>query len=190
MKKVIKKAKQKITQDVLLIKEIRELILSARQAVVRNVDMIQVVTNFEIGRRIVEHEQKGQEKAEYGEKLLKSLSVKLTKEFGKGFSKANLEYMRRFYFVYSHQSPITQTLSGQLRKTQTLSARLTKKQKSQTVSGQLKDPAFTLSWSHYVFLMGLDEEERNFMKLKPMSRIGHYVSLGGNLIPVYMNVWH
>ena len=174
MKKKISKTKKKGLKDMALLKEIRELILSARQAVVRNVNTIQVITNFEIGCRIVEHEQKGQEKAEYGEKLLRSLSVKLTKEFGKGFSKANLEYMRRFYLVYSHQPPITQTVSGQLRKTQTVSgqlrktqtvsAQLTKKQKNRTVSGKLSQ--FTLSWSHYVFLMGLYEEERKFYEIE------------------------
>ncbi|MCK4993794.1 MAG: hypothetical protein KAS13_01940 [Candidatus Omnitrophica bacterium] len=121
--------------------------------VIKKFKTFQEMSNFEIGRRIVEREQQGKEKADYGDALIKSLSAKLIKEFGGGFSKRNLEYMRRFYLVYSHQPSITQTVSGQLRKTQMASARLTKKQKSQTASGQLKNPAFTLSWSHYVFLI-------------------------------------
>ena len=54
-----------------LLHEIRDLIQSARRAVVHSVDLIQVMTNFEIGRRIVEHEQGGEERAEYGKALLK-----------------------------------------------------------------------------------------------------------------------
>ncbi len=152
------KAKKKALTNVELLKDIRALILSARQAVVRNVDTIQVVTNFEIGRRIVEHEQQGKEKAGYGDALMKSLSAKLIKEFGRGFSKTNLEYMRRFYLIYfNSENPIAQTASGQLKKDE----------KSQTLSGQFEKPFFTLSWSHYVFLMGLDEEEeRRFYEIE------------------------
>lgn len=68
-----------------LIGELRVLIHSARQAVSRSVDTIQVLTNFEIGRRIVEYEQKGAQRAEYGKRLLKKLPVELTAEFGRGF---------------------------------------------------------------------------------------------------------
>ena len=95
---------------------IRTLILSARNSVVRGVDLIQVWTNFEIGRRIVEHEQHGADRAEYGKELLKELAARLTGEFGGGFSRSNLEYMRRFYLAYSDRLPqISQTLSGKLR---------------------------------------------------------------------------
>ena len=61
------------------------------------VDTFQVMTNFEIGRRIVEHEQKGAKRAAYGTELLKELSARLTEEFGRGFSRSNLEYMRKFF---------------------------------------------------------------------------------------------
>ena len=73
-KKIIKK-KQSMPGNARLFTELKELILSARKAVVRNVNTIQVITNFEIGRHIVEHEQKGREKAEYGEKLLKFFPI-------------------------------------------------------------------------------------------------------------------
>gem|GEM_PF-3164481 len=98
-----------------LIAEIRDLIRSARQAAVHSVDMIQVLTNFEIGRRIVEHEQQGSERAEYGKALLKELSAELTAEFGRGFSRSNLEYMRKFYLTYQDRaSRISQMPSGKL----------------------------------------------------------------------------
>ena len=78
------------------IAETRGLIQSARRCVASVVDTFQVLTNFEIGRRIVEHEQKGENRAAYGAELLKELSSRLTQEFGRGFSVVNLSNMRRF----------------------------------------------------------------------------------------------
>ena len=83
---------------------IRTLILSVRQTVARGVDLLQVHTNYEIGRRIVEQEQQGAERAQYGKEILRELAARLTAEFGKGFSRSNLEYMRRFYLVYPDRS--------------------------------------------------------------------------------------
>ena len=75
----------------------------------------QVATTFEIGRRIVEYEQQGSKRAEYGERIVRELSHRLTKELGRGFSKRNLEYIRRFYLEYRNVTPqIAQTLSAQL----------------------------------------------------------------------------
>ncbi len=110
-----KKRNIKKVNDKELFAVIRELILSARQTVVYHVNTIQVITNFEIGRRIVEHEQQGEDRAEYGTALLKELSKKLSKEFGRGFSRSNLEYMRKFYIMYESRMPrISQMLSGKL----------------------------------------------------------------------------
>ena len=87
-----------------LIAEVRGLIQSARQAAATAVNTLQVMTNFEIGRRIVEHEQKGAKRAAYGTELLKELSARLTEEFGSGFSERNLEYMRKFYLARCNRS--------------------------------------------------------------------------------------
>jgi predicted nuclease of restriction endonuclease-like (RecB) superfamily len=110
-----------------------------------------VVTYFEIGRLIVEEEQKGNEKAGYGKNLINGLSDKLTLEFGKGFSSTNLKQMRSFYLAYS--------------KAQTVSAESEKdivSQKSQTLSDE-----FRLSWSHYLFLMRIENnEERKFYEIE------------------------
>jgi hypothetical protein len=92
--------------------QIRELILSARKAVSHSVDSIQVLTNFETGRLIVEHEQKGAERAEYGKQTLKELSKRLREEFGRGYSLTNLKLMRQFYLI--NKTRIGQTASGQL----------------------------------------------------------------------------
>lgn len=81
--------------------QVIDLLQSARNEVVRSVNHTMVFTYFEIGRMIVEKEQNGKNKAEYGESLLKNLSKTLTREFGKGFSQTNLKQMRRFYLIYS-----------------------------------------------------------------------------------------
>ncbi len=104
--------------------EIKGLIQSARATVARGVDLVQVYTNFEIGRRIVEQEQKGKGRAEYGLEVIKALAERLVGEFGRGFSISNLKSMRQFYL--QHRDRIGQTPSGQL-----LSG-----QKSQAPSGQ------------------------------------------------------
>ena len=127
-----------------LLQDIKHLLQNARNHVVRTVNSTMVSTYFEIGKLIVEHEQKGKNKATYGEETLKELSEQLSKEFGKGFSVTNIQQMRLFYLTYGKQ----QTLSVKSEKGQTPSAK------------------FTLSWSHYVFLMRLDERERNFYELE------------------------
>lgn len=67
-----------------LITEVRGLVQSARRGAASVVDSFQVMTNFEIGRRIVEHEQKGAKRAAYGAEVLKELSARLTEEYGRG----------------------------------------------------------------------------------------------------------
>lgn len=86
---------------------IAELLKSTRKNIVQTINKTMVYTYFEMGRMIVEEEQKGKERAEYGKQLLKELSTKLTNEFGKGFSVTNLQQMKNFYSVYGKQ----QTLS-------------------------------------------------------------------------------
>jgi len=88
-----------------LVKEIRDIVQSARRAAARNFNTLQVITNFERGRRIVEFEQKGSKRTEYGKRILLQLSRQLTAEFGRGFSATNLEYMRRFYLDYNETVP-------------------------------------------------------------------------------------
>ena len=88
-----------------LLADIRDLILSARRAVARSVDTLQVLTSLEIGRRIVEHEQRGAKRAEYGKQVLRDLAERLTTEFGRGFSRSNLEYMRKFFLTYRDRLP-------------------------------------------------------------------------------------
>ena len=106
-----------------------------------------VLSYFQIGRMIVEEEQQGKGRAEYGKQLLKELSIVLTKEFGKGFSVTNLQQMRNFYLIYQKQQ--TLSVNSETGIQQTLSAK------------------FELSWSHYLKLMRIDDEkERRFYEIE------------------------
>lgn len=80
-----------------LYERIRELVVAARQTAARGVDLVQVHTNFEIGRHIVEHEQQGETRAGYGKEVVQNLAERLTVEFGQGFSLSNLKLMRQFF---------------------------------------------------------------------------------------------
>ena len=77
--------------------EIVELLKAARSIASRNVNSIMTATYWEIGRRIVELELKGEARANYGEQLLELLAKDLTKQFGRGFGNINLWRMRGFY---------------------------------------------------------------------------------------------
>ncbi len=91
--------------------EISELLSKVRQNIISNVNSTMTKTYFLIGKRIVEEEQNGNKRVEYGKNLIKTLSEKLTKEFGKGFSETNLKQMKTFYTNYK----ISQTLSDQFK---------------------------------------------------------------------------
>ncbi|PIE79393.1 MAG: hypothetical protein CSA15_03225 [Candidatus Delongbacteria bacterium] len=125
--------------------KISNLLKEARKSIVQTVNKTMVYTYFEIGRMIVEEEQEGRDRANYGKQLINGLSIRLTNEFGKGFSATNLKQMRSFYLTYHKQ----QSSSSENRKGQTLSDQ------------------FNLSWSHYLFLMRIESlEERKFYEIE------------------------
>jgi predicted nuclease of restriction endonuclease-like (RecB) superfamily len=93
-----------------IVSQIKDLLVRSRSVIAHEITSYQLKTYWEIGRIIIEHEQKGNIKAEYGKKLLPEISKRLTRELGPGFSRSNLQNMRNFYLEY----PICQTLSGKL----------------------------------------------------------------------------
>ena len=120
-----------------LYNKIASILEESRKFVATTVNTTMVQTYFEIGRLIVEEEQQGHVRAAYGKETLKKLSEKLTANYGKGFSQRNLEQMRQFFLTYSTQ--ISQTPSSK----------------------------FTLSYSHYLFLMRIDNpDERRFYEIE------------------------
>ncbi len=165
----------------LLYKSVASLLQQSRNTIVESVNNTIVSTYYQIGKLIVEHQQKGSEKAAYGKFTVASLSEKLTAKFGKGFSIDNLENMRKLYLNY----PISETLSRKslqvqqgFQGTKSLKSKestSTKKAISETVSrkslqvqqGFQHIPMFKLSWSHYVFLMRIEKEaERKFYEIE------------------------
>lgn len=142
--------------------DIVALLEAARRVAARSVNALMTATYWEIGRRIVEFEQSGQDRAAYGEALLKRLSVDLMHQFGRGFSVRNLEQMRQFYQGWP-ANVIPSALSGESTKTlisQTPSAKSEKRSTLQTPSAF--DPglltlakAFALPWSAYVRLLSV-----------------------------------
>ena len=146
---------------------IRQLIAGAQATVARGVNLVQVHTNLEIGRRIVEEDLRGQDRAAYGEEVIRALAARLTGEFGKGFSFSNLKSMRLFYLQNEHR--IGQTVSGQFSLTPIGQSVTDELGLIQTPTGESAPPPrpFTLSWSHYVFLLRVkNPDERSFYEIE------------------------
>ncbi|MBN3961699.1 PDDEXK nuclease domain-containing protein [Nostoc sp. NMS8] len=123
-----------------------ELLESSRRAAARSVNAIMTATYWQLGRRIVELEQGGEKRAEYGAAVIKRLSGDLTARFTKGFSERNLELMRRFYLEWQ----ISQTLSAE-------------SNLSTLAQG------FPLPWSHYVRLLSVhDLKAREFYETEAL----------------------
>lgn len=117
--------------------DITDLLERARRLAARSVNTIMTATYWEIGRRIVEFEQAGAKRADYGEALLDRLAQDLGRRFGRGFSRRNLQSMRLFYLGWS----IRQTPSAK-----------------SSANTPLATSTFPLPWSHYVRLLSVDNE--------------------------------
>lgn len=132
-----------------------ELIQYARRLAVKQVNLVQLMTYYTIGRWIVEEQQHGTSRAQYGAQVISKLSVALTEKFGRGFSKANLEFARKFYLTY--QDRIAETVFRQFAV-----------EKTETLFRQFgEDVPFSVSWSHYLILMRISNaDERNFEQLE------------------------
>ena len=133
--------------------EIVELLRAARSTTARNVNSIMTATYWEIGRRIVEQELKGEVRANYGEQLLELLAKDLTKQFGRGFGNINLWRMRAFYRAWS-EGQILSTLSKE-------SAKLLPFNNISPLSSTIAtlSASFPLPWSAYVRLLGVKRPE-------------------------------
>lgn len=141
--------------------KIAGLLNDARKFIVKNVNQTIVLTYFEIGKLIVEEEQEGKERAEYGKSVLKELSQKLTDEFGKGYSVYNLERMRNFYLVFKNRIIETEKSASLMRKSD--------EEKSASPMRKTESP-FNLSWTHYLQLIKIEnEEERNFYEIEAVN---------------------
>jgi predicted nuclease of restriction endonuclease-like (RecB) superfamily len=145
--------------------EIVALLEAARHAAARSVNALMTASYWEIGRRIVEFEQGGQERAAYGQALLKRLSADLSNRFGRGFSERNLEQMRLFYLAWP-PGQISQTASAKWaapQSSQTPSASSSASRMAETAPRNYIDlptlaQSFPLPWSAYVRLLSVKSE--------------------------------
>jgi predicted nuclease of restriction endonuclease-like (RecB) superfamily len=143
---------------------VADLLAIARKYAKKQMDSTIVATNYEVGRMIVEREQQGQKRAQYGAKLIKGLSEYLTEQYGRGFSVTNLKGFRSFYLVYAPS--IGQTLSDLSGKSKSLMSIFDENKKGQTLSDQ-----FRLSWSHYQILTRIENEAaRCFYEIETASQ--------------------
>ncbi len=156
--------------------DIVALLESARRAAARSVNALMTASYWEIGRRIVEFEQGGKDRAEYGQALLKRLSVDLSGRFGRGFSERNLEQMRLFYLAWP-PAQISQTVSAKLAPaliSQTLSGELASGTIAESLSRKAIDiatlaQAFPLPWSAYVRLLSVkNPQARTFYETETL----------------------
>ena len=157
MKSELKEYDNIDVDDAQFISDIKAIVYTAKQKAYQAADIYQVVSNWLIGRRIVEQEQHGKERAQYGKHIVELASEALTAEFGKGYSVVNIKSFRKFYLTFNNLL-IGQTVSAQSENGLTI--------KGQSVSAELelaKMLPSNLSWSHYERLMRIkNEDERDW----------------------------
>ena len=146
-----------------LIGGIAELLEAARRNAARAVNALMTATYWEIGRRIVEFEQRGKKRAEYGEELLQRLAQDLTAKFGRGFSYPNVNKFRQFYLAFPAPGILSTPSIESIHTILSTPSIESQRKKGQTSSGELavRDLAarFPLPWSHYVRLLSTKSAE-------------------------------
>lgn len=129
-------------QNFPLFENVCTVITETQNYVTRNINSAMVIAYFRIGQMIVEDQQRGNQRADYAKETIARLSIALNAEFGKGYSTSNLEYMRGFYLLYQHRIP-------------------------QSTIGESSTTAFSLSWTHYIQLLKVkNDDERNFYEIE------------------------
>jgi len=127
--------------------KIMELLDRSCRQVISNIQTSMVNIYYEVGQMIVEEEQNGKERADYGKAILKEVSERLTKRFGKGYSVDNLQNMRNFYLTYSKYETA-----------------------SRISESRTEPPVFRLSWSHYLKLIRItNPAERRFYEIESIN---------------------
>ena len=143
-----------------IISDIKSIVAQSRQQAYAAVNQAMVNAYWQIGKRIVEEEQQGKERADYGKQLLKQLSAALTEEFGKGFSVQNLYSFRQFYITFPEifHAP----------------------------SGKFSTPWRILTWSHYKRLMHVtNDDARNWYLREASEQMWSYATLNRNISTQY-----
>ena len=155
-----------------LFKKVANLIEQARVRVATAMNVAEVYTKFQIGRYLVEEEQSGKVRAEYGKQVLKGLSERLTESFGDGWSIENLTLFRKFFTVYSNfvitDYEISDKKEGRL--LPNLTDTICRIENDNQRLSNPATPVFTLSWTHYLVLMRIkNADERRFYEIEATS---------------------
>lgn len=144
-------------KETIFVNDLRTIVSAARDASYRMANLMQVAQNWLIGRRIVEQEQQGKIRAEYGKHVVELASQVLTKEFGQGFSETQIKSFRKFYLTFSDLQ-IQQTMPAEFK------SRL--RQIRQTMPAESSDNGIAmpvqLSWSHYERLIRVADPDARF----------------------------
>jgi len=175
--------------------DLKRIISAARTYGYRAVNQMQIISNWLVGWRLVEQEQQGKQRADYGKHIIEEASKALTEEFGKGYSEASLRSYRLFYLEYKGL-PILEEMPSKLKESflqiqQTLSAELPTNEKQQTLpaeSDASKGQALLaqLSWSHYERLMRVpDLVARNWYMREAATQQWDYRTLKRNIDSQY-----
>ena len=173
-------------EDNMLVNDLRSIVSKARSKVFAAVNYSLVERNWRIGQRIVEQEQNGASRAEYGKHVIEIASAALTEEFGKGFSETNIMNFKKFYLKFKELT-IPQTLSEEFKKQkhQTLSDEFSLlPQKGQTQSAQFE--LRLLPWSHYERLIRVeDKKAREWYAKEAFNEGWSYRTLNRNINTLY-----
>jgi len=160
--KIILKNKVVLKQS--FYKEINTIVEQARNTAAKAVNFAMVLAYWEIGKRIVQEEQRGSKKANYGDYLIKDLSKKLSARYGKGFTETNLKYFRQFYLTFSDYQ-ISHAVRDQSQKK--LLSQISHAVRDQSIKPEIIEEyqflRSELSWTHYRLLMGVENPNaRNY----------------------------
>ena len=173
-------------EDNMLVNDLRSIVSKARSKAFAAVNYPLVERNWRIGQRIVEEEQNGASRAEYGKHVIEVASAALTKEFGKGFSETNIMNFKKFYLKFKELT-IPQTVSEEFKKQkqQTLSDELSSHfQKGQTPPAQFE--LRLLPWSHYERLIRVeDKKAREWYAKEAFNEGWSYRTLNRNINTLY-----
>ena len=173
-------------EDNMLVNDLRSIVSKARSKAFAAVNYSLVERNWRIGQRIVEQEQNGASRAEYGKHVIEVASAALTEEFGKGFSYTNIANYKRFYLTFNNLQ-ILQTVSEEFKKQkhQTLSdesSLLPQKGLTQSVQSELR----LLPWSHYERLIRVeDRKAREWYAKEAFEQGWSYRTLNRNINTLY-----
>src|SRR5437773_741281 len=149
---------------------VTELLDAARRASARVVNSLMTATYWEIGRRIVEHEQAGQKRAGYGEEIVKKLSADLTRRFGRGFGPAQVAAMRQFHLTF----PLSQNFQSLIGKSEIVQSAIGESSALAVARLSPVAHALPLPWTHYVRLLRV----RNLLAREFYAREAHWRAAG------------